>query len=159
MATDESRRQFRRDPGGPFDDFKVESFCRARAKGGNITSSGNAAGISKPTAFSYEKAPEVKARIRELRDGAEDFVGVSVAWILNQLKINVEAAREDGAYKASNEALMISYKIISENKAVAHKMASALPALEGKALQRALAESFSQPEDIVVTQVDPDDAG
>lgn len=143
-------RHFRRDPGMPFDDFRVEQYAKARAKGGTIAASGSHAGVVKGTALKWEKEPEVRARVRELRDGAEDFVGVSVAWIIGELKRNAKEARENNAFKASNEALLITYKIISENKQVAHQMAAALPAaLEGKDLQKALRESFSQPEDVI----------
>lgn len=161
------RELFRRDPGGPFDDHRLETYAKSRAKGGSVASSGTAAGIAKPTALRWEQAGEMRARIRELRDGAEDFVGVSKAWILNEYKKNVELAREQGAIKASNDALACMYKIICEDKSVAHNMAAAkLPAtLEGQDLQRRLLSSFSQPdrepvqrEVIDVEPVEPDEA-
>ncbi len=143
-----SERSFRRDPGGPFDDYRIEQYAKARAKGGSVPASATATGISKATALRWEAHPEVRARVRELREGAEDFVGVSKAWVITQLKKNVEVARENNAVKASNEALIFIYKILMEDKQVAHQMASAkLPATaEGMDLQKALRASFSEPE-------------
>lgn len=150
MAEQEPRKRelFRRDLGGPFDDARLETYAKSRAKGGSVASSGVAAGVVKATALRWEQAGEMRARIRELRDGAEDFVGVSKAWILNEYKKNVELAREQGAIKASNDALACMYKIICDDKSVAHNMAAAkLPAtLEGKDLQRRLLSSFSHPD-------------
>ncbi len=142
-----------RDPCSPFGEYRVEQYCKSRAKGGSVPSSAVAAGCHKNTALRWERHPEVRARLRELRDGADDFVGVSKAWILNELKINVGVARETGAIKSSNEALLFIYKIIQEDKQVAHQMAAAkLPAtLEGMDLQRALRASFSEPEREVIT--------
>lgn len=151
-----SARTFRRDPGAPFDDYRVETFCKARAQGGSLAVAAHRTGISKATATKWEREPEVRARQRELREGAEDFIGVSVAWVIKELKTNVEAAREQGAIKASNEALVFIYKIMTENKAAAHQMASALPAsLEGKDLQKALRESFRSPEETIDVVAEP----
>jgi hypothetical protein len=153
MAGDEEptpKKGFRRDPGGPFDDYRLETYAKSRAKGGSVASSGVAAGVTKHTALRWEATGEMRSRVRELREGAEDFVGVSKAWILAEYKKNVDLAREQGAIKASNDALACMYKILAEDKNVAHQMASAkLPAtLEGKELQRALLASFSEPETV-----------
>lgn len=158
------RELFRRDAGGPFDDHRLETYAKSRAKGGSVASSGVAAGVVKATALRWEQAGEMRARIRELRDGAEDFVGVSKAWILNEYKKNVELAREQGAIKASNDALACMYRIICEDKNVAHSMAAAkLPAtVEGQDLQRRLLSSFSQPDREPVREVivvEPDEPG
>lgn len=150
-------RSFRRDPGAPFDEYRIEQYCKARAKGGTVHASGSHAGVSKNTAMKWEREPEVRARQRELRDGAEDFVGVSVAWVINELKQNVSVARQQNAIKASNEALVFIYKIITENKQLAHNMAAALPApARGQDLQKALRESFRAQGDEDVIEVPGD---
>lgn len=155
--------KLRRDKGSPFDEFRVEQFCKARAKGATVSAAGNTAGISKGTALRWERHPEVRARQRELREGAEDYVGVSLGWCIAQLKRNAEEARDNGAYKASNEAILLAYKLMREDRSAAHNQpAVKLPAtLEGMQLQRALSESFSQPEreviDVHPTEPEPDD--
>lgn len=147
--------KLRRDKGHAFDEFRVETYCKARAKGGSVASAGTAAGVTKPTALKWEQHPEVRARTRELREGAEDFIGVSTAWCIAQLKRNAEEARDQGAFKASNEAILFCYKLMREDKNAAHNTATKqLPAtLEGMQLQRALRESFSQPEREVIDVV------
>lgn len=138
---------FRRDKGAPFDDHRVETYCKARAKGGNVHAASNAAGVHKQTGIRWEKEPEVKARMSELRLGAEDFIGVSLAYVFTGLKRNAEEARDSGAFKASNEALFLIYKLMKEDKSSAHQMAAALPGnLEGRQLQRALEASFEERE-------------
>jgi hypothetical protein len=137
---------WRRDPAGPFDDLKREDFARARAKGGSIKASSNVVGIVYTTGIAWERHPAMLERIRELRQGAEDFVGASTAWVIQQLKVNVDAAREQGAYKASNEAISLIYKIMSEDKEIGLKVARSLPhTVSGNELQARLKESFNQP--------------
>jgi hypothetical protein len=134
---------FRRDPGAPFDSWEREEYAKARAKGGSLKASATLAGVTPAAVTKWERHPEVKARIRELRDGAETFVGVSTAWVINQLKINVEDAREAGAIKASNEALGMIYKILTEDRNVGHQLARALPPhVTRQELQKRLRESF-----------------
>lgn len=134
---------FRRDAGAPFDSWERETFAKARAKGGSIKAAATAAGISDPTATSYEKHPEMRARIRELRDGAEDFVGVSLGWMFGQLKEIVEEARADGEYKPAIEALSLMNRMLGENKDAAANVARALPpSVQGKDLTKRLSEAF-----------------
>lgn len=136
---------WRRDPGAPFDDLGREVFAQERAKGHTLKVSSGAAGIAYRTAVEFERDERMKVRVRELRRGADNFVGVSVAWVLGELRKNVEGAREECAYKASNEALAMIYKIITEDKSVASSMARALPADVSRGdLQRMLRESFAQ---------------
>ncbi len=150
-------QSFRRDPGMPFDDYRVETYCKARAKGGTVLAAAGSAGVHKNTAIKWEREPEVRARQRELREGAEDFIGVSVAWCIHQLKTNCTAAREAGAFKASNEAAILVYKIMREDKAAAHNMAAALPATtQGMDLQKRIRESFRQPDDADVIELTPE---
>lgn len=136
---------WRRDPGAPFDDLGREQFAQERAKGHTLKVSSGVAGIAYRTAVEFERDERMKVRVRELRRGADNFVGVSVAWVLGELRKNVEGAREECAYKASNEALAMIYKIISEDKSVASSMARALPADVSRGdLQKMLRESFAQ---------------
>jgi hypothetical protein len=137
---------WRRDPGGVFDDLRKEDFAKARAKGGSIRASSNHTGIGYQTGIEWERRPEMLERIRELRQGAEDFVGASTAWVIQQLKINVDAAREQGAFKASNEAIGLIYKIMTEDKEIGLKVARSLPhTVSGQELQARLKESFNTP--------------
>ena len=137
---------FRRDPGAPFDSLEREQYAQARAKGGSIKAACAAAGISGETGTKFERHPEIRKRISELRQGAETYVGVSKAWVLQQLQRNAEEARDSGAFKASNEALISIYKIISEDRGVGHDMARALPPnVTPQELQKRLKESFKAP--------------
>jgi len=136
---------FRRDPGAPFDSWEREEYAKARAKGGSLKASAALAGVSPMCVTKWERHPEVKARIRELRDGAETFVGVSTAWIINQLKINVDEARAAGAHKSSNEALGMIHKILTEDRNIGHQLSRALPPhVTPKQLQERLRESFGE---------------
>ena len=76
---------FRRDKGCPFDHLEKDEYAKARAKGGTMKAAAGIAGIAPTTAANWERHPEIKERIRELRQGAEDFVGVSKAWISSSL--------------------------------------------------------------------------
>lgn len=146
MTAPDTRDKFwRRTPGHPFDSLKRERYAQARARGGTVKASGNDAGIGIQTAFKYEKHPEMKARIRELRSNAEDFLGVSLGWVVQELKTNVEAARRAEHFKSSNEALMLLHKIMTTDKNAAHNIARALPAeVNGQKLQDLLRANFNQ---------------
>lgn len=134
---------FRRDAGCPFDDVRKDEYAKARAKGGTIRAASGVAGIDYATGLSWEKHPEMMARIRELRSGAENFVGATTGWIINELKKNVDLARDQNAIKSSNEALMLIYRIINEDKESAMKMARALPhTVGGRELQSRVMEAF-----------------
>ncbi len=163
MTTEHPQKRdlFRRDPGGCFDDYRLETYAKARAKGGSIASAGVATGVSKETAKRWEQHPEMRARLRELRDGAEDFIGVSKAYVLRELQKNVELAREQNAIKSSNEALHLIYRIISEDNNVAHQMAAAkqLPTTgAGQDLQRRLKAAFSTPRLSEAARPEPEPA-
>lgn len=154
---------WRRDQGAAFDDLAREQFAQARAKGNSLKASAAGAGISYSAATQFERDERMRSRVRELRQGADNFVGVSVAWVLGELRKNVEGAREECAFKASNEALGMIYKIISEDKSVASSMARALPADVSRGdLQRMLRESFaknarSTSKDEVVVEAEGED--
>lgn len=136
---------WRRDRGAPFDDLSREQFAQARAKGVGILASANAADISNGTASAFERHPEMQARVRELRAGAETFVGVSVPQVINELMKNAEEARgEKGGYRDSNNALWMVYKILSEDRDVAAAMLRRLgPDVSRRNLQKRLSEEFN----------------
>jgi hypothetical protein len=116
-----------REPGMSFSSLERELFAKARARGCTIKAASSDAGIAIVTGTQYERHEAMRKRISELRQGAEDFVGVSKAWIVAQLKRNADEAREEKAFKSSNEALQMIYKIISEDRDVSANMARALP--------------------------------
>lgn len=137
---------FRRDPGGPFDDLRKEEFAKARARGGSIRASSNVAGVQYATGIKWGKHPEMMARIREMRTGADDFVGATTGWVIGELKKNVEQARENLQFKASNEALSLIYKLVTEDKDAALKAVRALPAsVQGRELQSRVMDAFNAP--------------
>lgn len=119
---------FRRDPGGPFDSLKKERFAQARAKGAAIKSASAEAGITYRLGCDYERHDAMRMRIRELRSGAETYVGVSLGWLLSQLRINAKRARKAGNFKASNEALGLIAKIVQRKPDLDRDGARSLPA-------------------------------
>lgn len=137
---------WRRDPNAPFDSLEREQYAQARAKGGSIKAACAAAGISGPTGTTYERHDAMRLRIRELRQGAETYVGVSKAWVLRQLQQTIEEARDAGAYKASIEGLALIFKIISEDRGIGHDMARTLPPnVTPDELNKRLRASFRAP--------------
>lgn len=137
-----------RDPTGPFVAIEKELFAKARARGATQKASAADAGISYQTAIKYERHDEMRKRISELRQGAEDFVGVSKAHLIHKLMQNAEEARGAGAFKASNEALLGVYKLISEDKGgdLGRNMARALPHTVTPAeLKARLTATFKKP--------------
>lgn len=135
-----------REKGCPFNHAEREDYAQARAKGGTIKAAANLVGIGVETAYKWEKNPEMRARTRELRQGATNFVGVSTAWIVNQLRINVEEARNDSCYKASNEALKLMHTILTGSKDLAAQAARAIePGVRPEEIQKRLRESFQEP--------------
>lgn len=137
---------WRRDPNAAFDSLEREQYAQARAKGHSIKSASAAAGVTPPTGTTYERHDAMRLRIRELRQGAETYVGVSKAWVLRELQQTIEAARDDGAYKAAIEGLALVFKIISEDRSIGHEMARALPHdVTPEELQKRLRASFRSP--------------
>ena len=137
---------FHREPTGQFTSLEREQYAKARARGANIKEASAEAGVSAVTGTQYEKHDAMRKRISQLRQGAETFIGVSNAWIINQLMRNVDEAREAGAFKASNEGIGMIYKIMNEQKDLAGQMARAMPAeIEGRELKRMLSNAFKKP--------------
>ncbi len=118
-----------RDPTGPFVALEKELYAKARARGVTVKAASADAGIAVETGTKYERNEIMRKRISELRQGAEDFVGVSKAHLIHKLMQNADEAREAGAFKASNEALLGVYKLISEDKGgdIGRNMPRALP--------------------------------
>lgn len=145
-AVKSQRREWSRLPAQPFNDVAREEFAKARAKGASPKVACQLAGVS-VTNTRWASDPAMLERVRELREGAENFVGVSKAWIIGQLKKNVEESREQGAYKASNEALTLLYKIVNEDKDIAEQMARALPPdVRTSEIKKRLRDAFAQPK-------------
>lgn len=135
---------FHRDPGGPFTDLARENYAKARARGDNIKAASASAGIAPVTGTQFEKNPEMRKRISELRQGAETYIGVSKAWIVQKTKELHEKASDEGHYKSALEALQFIHKIISDDKDVGHMMARALPhTVSDTDLKRALKATFT----------------
>lgn len=126
--SDENRIDgWRKDPAsGRFDDLKKENFAKARAKGSSIAASAGYAGISNATGSKWEREAPMKMRISELRAGAEDFVGVSKGWILEQMKDLVSEARESGQLSTAAKTLEVMYEIVNTDKDLAGNMARAM---------------------------------
>jgi len=118
---------FRREPGGPFDSLERERFAVARAKGMAIKASATEAGVSATAGYAFERHDAMRLRVRELRAGAETYVGVSMGWLLTQLKRNALKARKAGAFKASNEALSLIAKIVQRQPELTKDQARSLP--------------------------------
>lgn len=139
------RDVWRRDQGAPFDDLAREQYAQARAKGDNIRTASTSAGIDYRTGMTFEKHVDMLARIRELRQGASNFVGVSVGFILSELRKNVELAREKGQLKSSNEALKLMYDIVKTDPNVANQVARQLPpGASTKSIKKQLLASLKQ---------------
>lgn len=146
MTKRERLDPWRRDSGAPFDDLGREQYAQARAKGAGIKAASSAAGVQAATGTTYERHEAMRLRVRELRQGAETYVGVSKAWVLRELQVTIEAARDNGAYKAAIEGLGLIYKIITEDRSIGHEMARTLPPNVTPAeLQKRLRESFRAP--------------
>lgn len=138
---------WQREKNQPFNELSREEFARARAKGQTVKASSVSAGISYATGMQFERHEGIQARVRELRQGTEAFVGVSKAWILTQLMTNVTEARDNNAYKASNEALALIYKMISEDDDVGAGVIRSMPVnTNPRELQRRLANAFAPPK-------------
>lgn len=134
---------FRRDPGGPYDSLERERYAQARAKGASIKSASTEAGVSPNVGYTYERHDSMRLRIRELRAGAETYVGVSKGWLLNQLRINARKARKAGSYKASNDALGLIAKIVMRDPSLADETPRALsPDVTPKDLHQTLTSRF-----------------
>ena len=105
---------FSRDGAG-FMDPKKEAFAQGWAKTGLLVRACEAADIVISTGAKWRGTPEMVTRIRELRAGAQTFVGASKATIANMLRENAENAAAQGKFKESNEALEMLYGMMSKD--------------------------------------------
>ncbi len=137
---------FHREDKAPFSDLTREAYAKCRARGETIKASCASAGITVQTGTVYEKHPEMRKRISELRAGAETYVGVSTAWCMRQVQQIMEEAREAGQYKVALESAQFIYKVVTEDKGVGQQMARALsPDVTAKDLKKLLKQEFAQP--------------
>lgn len=149
-----------RAPGQPFEELSRERYAAARAKGQTAKAAAEEAGLVYRTGLEFEKNPDMKRRIQELRQHSETFVGYSVAFILSELKRNAEIAREEKQIKSSNEALMAMYKIISQDPDAVQNAARALPPdLDQKTVRKELLASLRHEEDKQLGPGDDPDPG
>lgn len=118
-------RNFERDPGQPFLDPFKEDFAKAIAQGKMIKEAARIAGVTAGTGEKWNAHEVMRARVRELRESSETFVGVSVGWILNELKQNVNLARTHKQLKVSNESLKLIYDIVKQNPDLVTNMPAA----------------------------------
>jgi hypothetical protein len=58
---------------------------------------------------------------------ADEFVGVSIGWVLKELTKNVELARTKGQLKVSTETLKTIYDIVTKNPDLINDMPIAAP--------------------------------
>ena len=105
---------FSRDAHG-FMDPKKEAFAKAWATTGLLVRACEAADVVISTGAKWRGTPEMVTRIRELRAGAQTFVGASKATIANMLRENAENAAAQGKFKESNESLGMLYKLMSSD--------------------------------------------
>ena len=107
------RSKFSRGPGDSFDDPKKEVFAKAWARTGLLRTACEEAGIAAPTGSKWRGHPEMELRIRELRAGSETYVGVSLSYIINQLRMNAENAAAAFKFKEATEALALMAKLMA----------------------------------------------
>lgn len=115
---------FRRE-GLPFDDVRKETFAKELARGGSIPKASELADVNPKTGAAWKGNVAMIDRVRELRDGAETFIGVSKGWIVAQLKLNALGAQEDRKFAESTKTLELLYKILSLDKDMAGNAPSA----------------------------------
>jgi hypothetical protein len=105
---------FRRDS-EPFEDARVETYARCRARGVAIRKASEEAGIATATAQKLEKADEFRERMRELKDATQAFTGITLAAIMQRLLKNADAAHDAGDFKGSNQALAQLTTLVKED--------------------------------------------
>jgi chromosome condensin MukBEF ATPase and DNA-binding subunit MukB len=123
----EGNEQFNRRPGEPFEDRRVELYAQNRAAGRSVRQSADAAGVGTTRAATWERSPEVHARIGEFATAQQVVVTASPAWVVEQLKQNAIKAQDEGKYKDSTDALELLYKILKTDPDVIAGVARALP--------------------------------
>ncbi len=134
---------FHREPNGPFTDLSREQYAKARAQGQCIKDASASAGVGAATGTKYEAHPAMLKRISELRQGAENYIGVSTAWCISQVQQIIEESRDAGQYKTALEGVGFIHKVITGDRATAPQMARALsPAVTPRELKQMLEQTF-----------------
>lgn len=116
---------FKRDPGGPFFDLKRETFAKCRAKGMSIKAAAEEAETSYASGSVWDKHHAMTARVTELREGADNFVPISIGWIVRELKKNAEMARDALQFKASTDTLKTLYDILKKDESLVSEQPTA----------------------------------
>ena len=82
----------------------------------NATKAAIDAGYSEKSAMSIGcmllKKPHIAAKIEELKQEIADKIEIDVEWLQNELVTNVHAARNDGKYADSNNAIKMIGELI-----------------------------------------------
>ncbi len=144
----------REGPLRPFVDPKKEDYCRARAKGMNSVRASEEAGVSRQTGQAWSEREEIIDRIREHKQSTEGYTEVSVAYVLEEMKVTVLEARGAGDYKAAIEGLKALHGIITKDKTGLRAVALGMSAAQlqnPQRLRRSLTEELSRPDDALDT--------
>jgi hypothetical protein len=136
----------------PFDDARVETYARCRARGVSIRKSSEEANLSPISGQKIEKEDAFRERIGELKDATQAFTGVTLAAIMQRLLRNADAAAERGDYKGSNQALMQLTTLVKED---AGRVSGALRNVGARHGEKKIRENFrnllSEPETVETT--------
>lgn len=145
---------YTRNPLEPFMDARVETYCRSRAAGVSQAKCCEEAGIAKATAQTLDRHDDVAKRIAELKDATRDFTGISQAWVMDKLRINIEGAIAGKDYKSANQGLAMMTKLIKDHGGnVADRLGTA-PAR--KALREDFRSRLGAPAVIDVEEDEPE---
>ena len=99
----------------PFEDPRVETYARCRARGVAIRKSAEEAGIATMTAQKMDKEEAFRERLLELKDATQHFTGITLAAIMQKLWKNAEDSSDSGDFKASNQALSQLVTLVKED--------------------------------------------
>lgn len=97
----------KRTPGQPLANAKAEAYAQLRAGGMPAREAGEELGLRESgTYMRFERSPEHRARVAELKAQEEAPLKLSPEWLAGELHTNVVSARSAGQFKASTEALV-----------------------------------------------------
>lgn len=111
-----SEELWAKDGNGAFLDKRREDFARCRARGLNLRNCSKDLGISYNSCRIWDEHPVMKEHIAELRENHDSFIPVSMGYIIHELQENAKLARAAGQYKASNEAIMHMYEMLTTHE-------------------------------------------
>lgn len=136
----------------PFEDPRVETFARCRARGVSIRKAAEEANISPITGQKLEKDDAFRGRIGELKDATQAFTGITLAAIMQKLWKNSEEAAAEGDFKSSNQALGQLVTLVKED---AGRVSGALRNVGARHGEKKIRENFrnllSEPETVETT--------